>query len=333
MQAPGLRGDGLDMGPNAGNPNRSNRFAVSFDSMNLARIDLNLLCAFDALFAEKSVSRAERRMGIGQPGMSDALRRLRKLFGDDLFVRAMGAMQPTPRARAIALEIGPLLVRMQAVMGENMAFAPGDSTKKFAVAATDYTAAVLLPPLVAALQREAPNVDLRVVDYTKDALGGMLDRGEIDLALGVFPNPPQHLVKSKLFKERFVGVIRAGHPALRDGAVDLDTFAALSHALISVRRDERGLVDAALAARGLRRRIALVLPYMLILPKILAANDLVATLPERAARRIDDGTLHIFKLPMAMDPWAVEMLWSPAARADKATAWLRKLIAATAKTL
>ena len=301
--------------------------------MNLTDADLNLLSAFEALFAERSVTRAARRMGIGQPGMSDALRRLRALFGDELFVRAAGGMQPTPRARAIALEIGPLLVRMRAVMGEHVAFKAADSAKSFVVAATDYTAAILAPPLVEAMRSQAPNIDLQIVEYSKDAVGGMLDRGEVDLAVGVFPEPPQNLVKSKLFDERFVGVIRADHPALRNGTVALDAFVELPHALVSVRRDARGAVDAALAARGLRRRIALVLPYMLLLPKILGTSDLVAVLPERAAHLARDSGLQIFKLPIRMEPWAVEMLWSPAARTDKATAWLRSLVVRTAKSL
>lgn len=301
--------------------------------MNLSDLDLNLLTAFDALFTERSVTGAARRTGIGQPAMSDALRRLRALFGDALFVRASGAMQPTPRAKVIAQELGPLLAQMRAVMGEHVAFQPQETSKTFAIASTDFTTLALLPPLFVALRAEAPQVDLRIIGYEKDAIGGMLDKGEVDLALGVFPDPPGNLVRTRLFDERFVGIGRADHPALQDGPLSLDAFAALQHALVSVRRDERGAVDAALAAVGLRRRVALVLPYMLMLPKILASTDLIAILPERAARSMTDHVLAPFDLPLNLSSWSVDMLWNPAARSDQATAWLRSLVVQTARSL
>lgn len=301
--------------------------------MNLNDVDLNLLRAFDALFAEKSVTKAARRTGIGQSAMSDALRRLRVLFGDELFVRASGAMQPTPRARAIAQEIGPLLARVRSIMGEHVSFQPQEARKAFTIASTDFTTLVLLPAMLPALRTEAPNVDLRIVGYEKDAIGGMLDRGEVDLALGVFPDPPANMIKSRLFEERFVGLGRADHPALRSGTISLKTFADLPHALVSVRRDERGAIDQALDAVGLRRRIALVLPYMLLLPKILTSSDLIAILPERAARSVSGPGLCCFDLPLNMAVWPVDMLWNPAGRSDRATAWLRSLIVLTAKSL
>lgn len=301
--------------------------------MDLNAIDLNLLRAFDALFNERHVTRAAQRLGIGQPAMSDALRRLRALFGDELFVRASGAMQPTPRARDIAAAISPLLAQLRTTLGAQIAFVPQASDKAFTIASTDFTTMVLLPRLVDQLRLEAPNVDLRIIGYDKDAIGGMLDRGEADLAIGVFPSPPDTVVRSVLFEERFVGMVRADHPALRDGGMDIRTFAALPHALASVRRDERGAVDAALGSVGLRRRVALVVPYMLLLPGVVAQSDLVCVLPERAARAVASPELAFFPLPVTMLPWSVDMLWNPVARTDKATAWLRTLVARTAASL
>lgn len=301
--------------------------------MNLAEINLNLLSAFEALFEERNVTRAARRLGIGQPAMSDALRRLRALFGDELFRRASGAMQPTPRARDIAAEMGPLLAALRTTLGAQIAFFPASADKVFTIASTDFTTLVLLPALSRHLQREAPNVDLRIVGYDKDAAGDMLDRGEVDMAIGVFPDPPDNTVRSTLFEERFVGLVRADHPALIDGTMDLARFADLPHALASVRRDARGAVDDALAARGLRRRVALVVPYMLLLPKVLAGSNLVCVLPERVARSVAGPELHAFPLPLPMESWSVDMLWNPSARTDKATAWMRQLIVRTAATL
>lgn len=301
--------------------------------MKLNDIDLNLLCAFEALFNERNVTNAVRRFGIGQSAMSDTLRRLRALFGDELFVRASGAMQPTPKAKALAQEIGPLLMRMRSIMDGHVSFLPQEAKETFTIASTDFTTMVLLPPLIGALRREAPNIDLRIVGYEKDAIGAMLDRGEVDLAIGVFPDPPQNMVKSPLFEDRFIGLGRADHPALRSGTMDVKTFAELAHALVSVRRDERGAIDKALNGLGLYRRVALVVPYMLLLPKVLAVSELVAILPERAARSVSGLDLCCFDLPFEMPNWSVDMLWNPAARADQATAWLRNLIVLTAKSI
>ena len=301
--------------------------------MNFKDMDFNLLFAFDALFSEQSVTRAARRVGIGQPAMSDSLRRLRVLFGDELFQRAAGGMQPTPKAKALAKEIGPLLARMREVLGEQVSFVPKESEKTFVVASTDFTTMVLLPALITQMRRDAPNIDLRITGYEKNAIGAMLDRGEVDVAIGVFPDPPQNTVKSKLFEDRFVGLVRSDHPAFKNGAMDLETFADLPHALVSVRRDERGTIDQALDSIGRCRRIALVVPYMLLLPKVLATSDLVAILPERAALAVAEPMLRRFELPLKLNAWSVEMLWNPGARSDQASAWLRSLIIETAKSL
>jgi DNA-binding transcriptional LysR family regulator len=295
--------------------------------------DLNLLQAFDALFTERSVTRAARRLAIGQPAMSDTLRRLRLVFADELFVRAAGAMQPTPKARALAEEIGPLLAGMRRVVDGHMSFSPREANDTFTLASTDFTTLVLVPSLLAEIRRRAPAVDLRVTGYEKEAVGGMLDRGEVDLAFGVFPDPPDNLVRTRLFAERFVGLVRADHPSLGNGAIDLPTFVALPHALVSVRRDERGAIDQVLARLGLRRRIALVVPYMLLLPSVLATSDLIAIVPERVAKTILGPELRAFELPIETERWSVSMLWSPAARADQATSWLRGLIVEVAQSL
>ncbi len=180
--------------------------------MDLSEIDLNLLTAFEALEAERHVTRAARRLGISQPAMSDTLRRLRNTFGDELFVRAAGGMQPTPRALALSAALGPVLGQLRDLMGEGVIFRPEVTGKTFTIASTDYTSLVLLPELAARIRRDAPGIDLRVVGYEKAALGAMLDRGEIDLAVGVFPDPPHQCVRTPLFTERFVGLARADHP-------------------------------------------------------------------------------------------------------------------------
>lgn len=136
---------------------------------------------------------------------------------------------------------------------------------------------------MAMVRNEALHVDLRVIAYVKDEIAAMLDRVEVDLTLGVFAPPSPNAVATALFQERFVGIARHDHPALKHGRIAFADFAAAPHALVSVRRYARGAIDVALERLGLRRRVALVVPYMLMLPRVLSGSDLIAVLPSRAA--------------------------------------------------
>lgn len=297
--------------------------------MDLGTLDLNLLLALEALEETRSVSRAAERLGMRQPAMSTALARLRVAFGDPLYVRAAGAMQPTPRAARLAPGIAKALADLRAAMAETP-FEPLATTRTFTIASTDYTTLVILPHVMEALGREAPSVDLRIVGYDKGDIPALIDRGEIDVALGVFRSPSENAVRQFLCPERFVGVARRGHPLVADGTIGLLDYAGAAHALVSVRRDATGEIDVALAGQGLRRRIALTLPHMLVLPSVLVRTDLLAAIPSRMAEAIGDAGLQTFELPVRIPPWRIEMLWNPAARRDPASVWLRSKIKAAA---
>ncbi len=299
--------------------------------MNLSDIDLNLLLAFDAMMRTRSVSRAAARLGLRQPAMSGALARLRLLLRDELFVRAAGAMQPTPKALRMSPGIQEVLAQLRTIFDEGIPFIPAETARSFTIASTDYTTFVLGAALMADIGRAAPLLDLRIVGYDKGDIPDLIDRGDIDLALGVFQPPPERAVQQFLWPERFVGLARRGHPAFRGKAMPLDAYVAAEHALVSVRRDARGEIDQALAARGLSRRIALVLPHMLALPDILGASDLVAALPERVALRVAGPRLTVFELPLPVPKWRIAMLWNPAARTDAGGMWLRARVAAAAR--
>ena len=301
--------------------------------MDLARIDLNLLTTFEALLLEGSVTGAARRLGLGQPATSAALARLRALLGDPLFERAGGRMQPTPRAQALAPGVLAALEGLRASLGAAIPFAAGAAARSFTLAVTDYAVAVVLPPLTRAVAAAAPGVDLRLVGPEKDAVPLLLDRGEADLALGVFPDAPDRFIRTRLLEEGFEGIARRGHPALTSGRMELEAWLAQPQALVTLRRDAAGAVDAALAALGRRRRIALTLPHMLAVPAFLAGTELVAALPSRVIDRFDPAAIARFPLPVTVPPWWLEMLWNPAARTDNATAWLRERLREAVQTL
>lgn len=299
--------------------------------MDLRGFDLNLLLAFEALADTGSVSQAARRLGIGQPAMSAALARLRRRTGDRLFERTGGRRVPTARATALRPGIAAGLAQLRMTLAAEVDFDPATAKRTFTLAGTDYTTALLLPPLVAWLRDNARHIDLRFSSYEKQNVPELLARGEVDLAVGVFEPLPPDAVRTQLWTERFIGVARKGHPILRN--LTPETYAAADHALISVRRDARGRIDQELEALGLHRRVAIVLPHMLVLPPVLLASDLIATLPARIAANFRQQGLETFELPIATRSWAVEMLWRPSARTDQANRWLRHAISLAAKDI
>lgn len=299
--------------------------------MKLADADLNLMVAFEALFEERSVSRAAHRLGVGQPAMSSGLARLRELFGDPLFVRVGSRMQPTPKAMILAPSVSGALTQLRSMLAEAQPFVPSQARDSFTIASTDYTTLVILPALMKKLAVEAPGVDLRIIGYDKGDVEALLAENRIDLALGVFSKPPQRAVKQTLCSERFIGVARLEHPALRTGDMTLADFCRLPHALVTVRRDTEGVVDQALAATGHSRRVVLSLPHMLVLPSILRECDLLATLPERVAISMAYYGLQCFELPFELPGWNIELLWNPVSRNNEAAAWFRGCVQAAAQ--
>ena len=193
--------------------------------MDIAGFDLNLLKAFDALYAERHVTHAGQRIGLSQSAMSGALTRLREVFGDELFVRSPAGMQPTPRADDLAGPVSAALRLMRDALGADR-FDPAAASHTVTLAMSDYAAFVLLPPLLARLAVEAPGIDLRVRGiFGRDEALGLLDDGEANLAVGFPVEASARILVEPLLQEGFACIARQGHPAFADGA-GLETFAA-----------------------------------------------------------------------------------------------------------
>lgn len=298
-------------------------------SINLSAVDLNLLVAFEALIEQRSVTQAAEQLQVGQPAMSASLNRLRVLFGDELFVRLGRQMQPTLKAQALAPGILGALGQIRQSLAAGQGFDPGTSDRTFSIGSSDYTSFALLPPLLALGRQVAPSLNLQMVGFEKDSVGDLLEQGAIDIALGVFPDPPRQSKWEPIFEERFVGVARQGHPGLQQGGMDLDAFTRYPHALTTLRRDSRGEIDKALAAQGLERRLVLTTPHMLVLPFAIASSDLITALPRRVALRLAAVcNLATFELPIETQPWTICMLWSTLSDQDDANRWLRESIKA-----
>ncbi len=299
---------------------------------NLAGIDLNLLVALDALLAERSVTRAARRVGLSQPAMSHALARLRVLLDDPLLVRGRGAMVPTPRAEAMALSLRAALTALSESLSVGPRFDPMTARTSFRVASVDYAALVMLPPLLEALATRAPGVEVWCVTPPPD-LAAALHRGDIDLHLGVLRagDDLESLGHSPLFRERFVCLVRRGHRLAR-GRLTVERFVAAQHALIAPGGGRGGVVDDALASLGVRRRVALALPHFLVAPHVVARTDLVLTVAERVARMMARSLpLTVLEPPMPLPTFGIFLQWSARRGSDAALGWMRQEMEAVAR--
>lgn len=303
--------------------------------MDLHGIDLNLLVAFDALMAERSVTRAGARIGRTQPAMSAALARLRALLQDDLFVRGPAGLQPTPRAVDLAGPLGQALAEIQRTLDFTQGFDPATAKATFTLGLSDHPTFVVLPRLLAVLRDQAPGVTLQIRNFTaRDASIAMLDAGEIDLAIGVPPSSPAGRILSRLlFQERFVSILRRGHPAAAE-PLDLDRFLALSHLLVSPENDRFGEVDTVLARRGLKRRLALTLPNMYAAPVLIARSDLIATVMAGVVAGSGHAAeLCILDPPLELDPVSHLLSWHRRNDGHPAQRWLRETVAAVSAGL
>lgn len=303
--------------------------------MDLHAIDLNLLVAFRAFMAERSVTKAGVRIGRTQPAMSAALARLRHLLKDELFVRGPEGLVPTQRALDLAEPIGHALAEIERSLAPLQSFDPASATGSFSIALGSHPATVLLPALVETLARCAPGITLHIRGFQhRDELIRLLDEGAADAAVGVEASfKAARILQQPLFTERYVCVMRRNHP-LAKADLDLDGFVALDHLLVSPEDDRRGAVDVALERIGRQRRLAVTLPQMHAAPRIVAHTDLIATLMERVV----DTSEHrgeLVKKPPPVDLPSVGFLlhWHRRNDAQVQQRWLREQIVAAAAGL
>lgn len=297
---------------------------------DIKNIDLNLLKALDALLDERSVTRAAARLSLTQPAMSGMLTRLRDSFGDPLFVRAQRGVVPTDRALALAMPVKQVLADIHALL-QPADFDPASSTMTLALAATDYALQAIAVPFLSALKREAPHIRVAVLPIEDDKVQTQLERGELDLALMTPVSAPADLHSRRLFDERYVCVLRDGHPALADAPLTLDAFCALDHALISYQGGGfRGVTDEALARLGRQRQVTLSVKSFMVLPDILRATDLIAVVPERLVN-LACGLQRITP-PLEIPGFTKIAVWHARTHQEPGHRWLRERLFATCQT-
>ena len=298
--------------------------------VHIAAFDLNLLVAFDALWTERHVTRAARRIGLTQSAMSHALGRLRAQFEDPLFRRTARGLVPTARAHGLAPAVTEALALVRRAVDREPRFEPASLQRTFTIGTSDYGELVILPELMARLRRQAPGVQLVVRPIAVRGERELLS-GAHDLILGVPPPQAEDVRSEVLFQDRFVSLLRARHPAARR-TLTLERFVALPHVLISPQGEGDSVVDVALRAHKRQRRIVLRVPNFLAAPLVIAATDAIVTLPERVGRAV--ATQHHLVVrtpPLSLPGFAFSSFWHARVDGDVAHQWLRELIWAVAR--
>jgi DNA-binding transcriptional LysR family regulator len=305
-------------------------------SVNISAANLNHLVAFHVLLAERNVTRAARRIGVTQSAMSNALRQLRTMFDDPLFVRRSSGIEPTARALALADPIARGIASFEAALAPAV-FDPRTAERTFVVAASDYVEMVLLPALLPRLAREAPAIRLETVPWGLHDVPDTLARGDAELMLGYYGRLPARHHEQLLFDEEFVCIARRGHPTLGRRPT-LKAWLATPHVVVSQKPSQMpgsaSSVDRALAARGLSRTIGTRVSHFSVVPHVVAKTDFTAALSRRIAEPAARALrLVTFAPPLRLPTGHIGQVWHDRLDNDAGHCWLRAAIADVASNI
>ena len=293
------------------------------------KLDLNLLPIAIALYDERSVSRAAQALGMSQPAVSMALRKLRAAYHDPLFLRAANGVAPTPRAHTLVRTARPLVNELRQRLLAEETFDPGFSDRSFTFALSDIGEMVFLPRLLERLRAQAPNAAIRSVSMPPLQIAAGLESGEIDLAIGHFPDLTRSsFFQQRLFTHAFACLLRAGHPR-RARQLSLADFLAMEHAVVRTEGRSQEIFERFLDRKKIRRKIVLYTPHFLSLPMIIARSDLVTTVPHAIGVYFSrlSGDLALARPPFDIAGFDLKQHWHRKYHSDPRNQWLRRQVA------
>ena len=300
---------------------------ADLSNSELRRLDLTLLLVFLGLLRHRKGATVADDLGLTQSAISQALKRLRDIFGDDLFLRRPHGMEPTATALALEVPVAQAVEALRGALGAARRFDPGSAEGTVRIAALDAEQAVLIPTLTARLGDHAPGLRLSVLPLGRSEAVEALAEGRADLALGFLWEVPDRILRERLYDEGFLVAGRA--EVLPDAPwIDLDAYCAADHVLVSPAGELRGIVDRRLELMGRMRRVVLGLPAFLPALGAVAASGALVTLPARLARSFAPGFgLAIAEPPLEIRRFPVSVFWHRRNDADPRSRWLRDQIA------
>ncbi|HZZ92423.1 MAG TPA: LysR family transcriptional regulator [Usitatibacter sp.] len=297
---------------------------------DLRKIDLNLLLVFDVLYRTRSTTRAAESLHITQPSVSNALKRLRGLLDDVLFVKSAEGMEPTPRADAIAGLIDEGFASLHLALHAGRAFDPATAARTFRLYMSDVGQAIFIPPLVARLREAGPGIRIVTAGPSLDVAQQMMKLGQIDLALGLFSGLHADFHQQRLFLETYVALVRKDHPNIR-ARMSAKQFFAADHVIYTptsgshVRVEAR--IDELCRQQGHERRVVLQLGHSSGLAAIVSTTDLVACVPRTLSRVLASRRdVRAVELPFAFEPLEIAQFWHERYQRDEAHHWLRGMV-------
>jgi DNA-binding transcriptional LysR family regulator len=311
--------------------------------MTLERMDLNLLRVFDAVFEDRNLVLAGKRLNLTQSAISHALGRMRQVVGDDLFIRTGQGMVPTVRAATMAGGVRGALLQIKAALGVDI-FNPVEARRKFVIAANDYITSLLIGRLSQRLSAEAPLVDLVVRPSTRLDLAGQIDVGRIDVAIGIFADIPARFQSIKVWEQTDTLLLHRHHPAA-DRIVTCEDLTRFPLVAISQGGEEEGAVSGFIVERGLARqsemfdrgalrraysdsthvpRVRMSVAHALSVPALLSYTDMIALVPSSLGRELERfGEVRMHPTPYECPDIAVTAVWHERNDTDPALQWLR----------
>lgn len=295
---------------------------------NLRNLDLNLLPVFEAVYSEGGITRAAERLHLTQPAVSNALARLRAAFGDPLFVRSQAGMAPTPAAKTLIGPVREALALVRKGLDRQADFDPAASDRIFSVAIGDIAASVVVPAMARVMEAENARVAFSWLQMARPDIPAEFAAGQLDLVIDIAALARPELASVKLFSDRYVCVLRKGHPCAT-GRFTLPRFLGLRHITVSSRRTGRGVIDVALSRLGERLRPAMRMAHFQTAFHAVMASDLALVAPMSLAERYD---VAVRELPVDAVELDLMLFWRKDAEGDAGLAWARERIIAAAQT-
>lgn len=290
-------------------------------------IDLNLLLVFQEVYRARQISGAAKRLGLTQSAVSNALARLRRTFGDELFVRTAHGMQPTPFAEQLAEPVGAALVQVELALNQRSGFDPATSTRRFTVALSDVGEVYFMPALIERCRSVAPQVRISSVRAGSVALKDEMESGRVDLAIGAFDDVSEAMYQRLLFRQPYVSMFRSGHP-LTAGEVTLERFLGAEHLMVDSADSPYDRINQLLEKAGIGATTRFRVPHFTAVPYIVSAGDLVVTVPQKLAQRAAApfGLVWIVP-PLTLPVLQTNVFWHRRFNQDPGNQWLRALVA------